>query len=287
MGGRDLDSSDDEDDEGGQAAPAAPAEDTMGTAADEKPPPVTRFYKNQLMQSEWMKALPADLAESWLFTICPAGKRCLVISRKGQTVAYARNGKCIKRFPSSLPGGARWQQPSAKEYCILDCVLDFKTSTFYVLDLMCWRGHEVFDSDTEFRAYWLASKFEEEPAPMHRAHGNPCVFLPMPLVPCTPEGIIAAVTKPYHTAIDGVLFYHKQTHYTPGPTPLVLWLKPEMLQDSLGIPIPPIPPPIKPIEEFDTAMDAGAGAGSAPVVFQPAAGVFAQASAAPRGSDMS
>ena len=38
--------------------------------------------------------------------------------------------------------------------------------------------------------------------------------------------------------IDGLLFYHKRTHYVPGSTPLVGWLKPYMLPEMLGIPVP-------------------------------------------------
>lgn len=39
--------------------------------------------------------------------------------------------------------------------------------------------------------------------------------------------------------VDGLLFYHKQTHYTPGSTPLVGWLRPYMLPEILGLAVPP------------------------------------------------
>ena len=35
--------------------------------------------------------------------------------------------------------------------------------------------------------------------------------------------------------LDGLLFYHKLTHYTFGPTPLVLWLKAYMMPEILGV----------------------------------------------------
>lgn len=38
--------------------------------------------------------------------------------------------------------------------------------------------------------------------------------------------------------IDGLLFYHKRTHYLFGSTPLVVWLKPYMLPEILGIEVP-------------------------------------------------
>jgi len=34
------------------------------------------------------------------------------------------------------------------------------------------------------------------------------------------------------------LFYHKRTHYTFGPSPLVVWLKAYMLPEILGIAVP-------------------------------------------------
>lgn len=38
--------------------------------------------------------------------------------------------------------------------------------------------------------------------------------------------------------VDGLLFYHKQTHYTPGSTPLVGWLRPYMVPEILGLAVP-------------------------------------------------
>jgi len=38
--------------------------------------------------------------------------------------------------------------------------------------------------------------------------------------------------------LDGLLFYHKTTHYTFGPSPLVVWLKAYMLPEILGVSVP-------------------------------------------------
>ena len=40
---------------------------------------------------------------------------------------------------------------------------------------------------------------------------------------------------PFQAEVDGILFYHKETHYTHGPTPLIGWLKPFMMKEILGI----------------------------------------------------
>lgn len=46
--------------------------------------------------------------------------------------------------------------------------------------------------------------------------------------------------------VDGLLFYHRQTHYTPGSTPLVGWLRPYMVADILGVAVPEGPLTTKP-----------------------------------------
>lgn len=46
--------------------------------------------------------------------------------------------------------------------------------------------------------------------------------------------------------VDGLLFYHRQTHYTPGSTPLVGWLRPYMVVDILGMEVPVGPLTAKP-----------------------------------------
>ena len=44
--------------------------------------------------------------------------------------------------------------------------------------------------------------------------------------------------KPFEFDVDGLLFYHREGHYTPGHTPIVLWLKSYMLPEILDISIP-------------------------------------------------
>ena len=36
------------------------------------------------------------------------------------------------------------------EYSILDCVYNEVERTFYVIDLTCWKGHPVYDSEVRF-----------------------------------------------------------------------------------------------------------------------------------------
>ncbi|XP_059160053.1 snurportin-1-like [Physella acuta] len=194
-----------------------------------------RYYKDQLMLSEWLVEVPSDFSTEWLTVLCPVAKRCLVVASKGTTRAYTKSGHCINSFPSHLPGGYR--KNADKDTTILDCLYSEANRTYYILDLMCWNGHTVYDSETEFRFYWLHEKLKEFSSLSSSSNTNPYIFIGLPSFHCTQEDIALAVSSA-EFEIDGVLFYHKRTHYTFGSTPLVVWLKPYMLQEILGIAVP-------------------------------------------------
>ncbi|KAI1904048.1 hypothetical protein AGOR_G00001670 [Albula goreensis] len=205
-----------------------------------------RHYANQLMLSEWLVDVPPDLDTEWLMVVCPVGKRCLVIASKGSTAVYTKSGYCVNRFPSLLPGGNRHNSAMGKDYTILDCIFSEVDRAYYILDIMCWRGHPVYDCSTEFRFFWLQSKVQEEEGLSENAKRNPYRFLSLQSVVCSAEGIQKALAQEYSFKVDGLLFYHRQTHYTPGSTPLVGWLRPYMVTDILGLQVPDCPLTAKP-----------------------------------------
>lgn len=89
-------------------------------------------YKNQLMLSEWLVDVSEDFFHSWLFVVCPIGRRCLVVAARQGTAAYARNGYCLRRFPSNLPGGNK--RTGYGKYTFLDCIFDeVEGVSFYVV----------------------------------------------------------------------------------------------------------------------------------------------------------
>lgn len=191
------------------------------------------------MLSEWLVDIPVDFEENWYAIVCPIAKRCLVLSVKGTTTVYSRSGHRINRFPSGLPGGCRSKrQFSAKDYCILDCLYHESLQTFFVMDIMCWRGHPVYDCDTEFRLYWLTSKLSEVGDDLlNQTILNPYKFIPLEFHMCTMSTLSQIFSIKYPIEVDGVLFLHKSTHYILGRSPLALWLKPHMIPDILNIPV--------------------------------------------------
>lgn len=203
-------------------------------------------YANQLMLSEWLIDVPSDLGQEWIVVVCPVGKRALIVASKGSTSAYTKSGYCVNRFPSLLPGGNKRNSTTGKDYTILDCIYNEVSQTYYVLDVMCWRGHPFYDCQTDFRFYWMHSKLPEEEGLGEKTKLNPFKFVGLKNFPCTPESLCKVLAMDFPFEVDGLLFYHKQTHYSPGSTPLVGWLRPYMVSDVLGMAVPAGPLTTKP-----------------------------------------
>ena len=73
-----------------------------------------------------------------------------------------RNGAVLHaHFESHLPGGSMRGQSGRDAFRILDCTWDEAQQTYWVMDLMCWAGHALYDCSAEFRIYWLTSKLAE------------------------------------------------------------------------------------------------------------------------------
>ncbi|KAB1257022.1 Snurportin-1 [Camelus dromedarius] len=214
-------------------------------------------YANQLMLSEWLIDVPSDLGQEWIVVVCPVGKRALIVA-------------------------SRWGNPVltvcfvCPDYTILDCIYSEVNQTYYVLDVMCWRGHPFYDCQvrtgtppmaspvfsspprrvaqhvglTDFRFYWMHSKLLEEEGLGEKAKLNPVrpgfKFVGLKNFPCTPESLFKVLSMDFPFEVDGLLFYHRQAHYSPGSTPLVGWLRPYMVSDVLGVAVPAGPLTTKP-----------------------------------------
>ncbi|XP_075395514.1 melanoma antigen preferentially expressed in tumors-like [Tenrec ecaudatus] len=107
----------------------------MDVYIDEKLP---KCYANQLMLSEWLIDVPADMGQEWIAVLCPIGKRALIMAFRGCTSTYTKSGYCVDRFPSLLPGGSRQSSWTAIEDTIVQCIHSEAHQTYYVLDLMCF-----------------------------------------------------------------------------------------------------------------------------------------------------
>ena len=215
-----------------EVADQADADDSeLMEVTQEKIYPAQR-YKNQLMLSEWLVEVPKDFVKEWLMVVCPKGKRNLLVAAGGRTSCYSKSGFCIDTFASFLPGGSL---ETSSGYTVLDCIFNTIEQTFYVLDIMCWNNHPVYDSETEFRFFWLASKLQETPELSTISANNSHKIIGLRNYASTEDEILKAINGWEPSAVDGLLFYHKRTHYTFGCTPLVTWLKVYMIKKILNI----------------------------------------------------
>jgi snurportin-1 len=175
-----------------------------------------------LMTAEWLVDVPLDLASHWYITPRPAGRRCLLVASGGLTRAYSRSGK-PRSFPSALPNGSRATR-GGMSTCELDCIWSEQEQTYYVVDLLSWKGHGLTDCSAEFRVYWLGTKLAEARTAISSSR-NPCAIVPLPYAPCTPaqlQQVYAGETPFKGAAKDGMLFLHRESLYEPGPSPLLL-----------------------------------------------------------------
>lgn len=187
------------------------------------------------MLSEWLVDVPSDFEENWLAVIVPLGRRSLVVSARKTTSAYSRAGSLLNNFPSLLPGGSKQSHRVHRDYCILDCIFHEPSQTYYILDVMCWAGHPVYDSDVVFRTFWKENKLKECEAASTYSRSNPLPFLDLPYHPCTKESLSKVLSERPPFEVDGLLFVHKQCRYILGRHPLATWLKPHMIKDVLGV----------------------------------------------------
>ncbi|XP_049787597.1 snurportin-1 isoform X2 [Schistocerca cancellata] len=115
-------------------------------------------------------------------------------------------------------------------------------SKWYVVPCPVGKRTLVVSSRTEFRSYWMETKFQQENSEAtEKSAENPFPFLPLPYRRCTMDAvgdILSGVELP-GGSLDGLLFYHSESHYTAGSTPLVGWLKPHMIPEVLGVDIHP------------------------------------------------
>lgn len=109
-------------------------------------------FKHELLLSEWMLEIPSDLKENWVCKPRPEGKRCLVKANVGVTTrVYLHNQRRFK-FSSALPNGSQYHASGSKP-TILDCIYVDHEKTFYILDVICWKGYYLLDCSTEMRYF--------------------------------------------------------------------------------------------------------------------------------------
>ncbi|XP_018567301.1 snurportin-1 [Anoplophora glabripennis] len=194
--------------------------------------------KYKLMQSEWFTDIPDDLEENWLAKLCPQGFRVLFIAQNNKTIV-STEGRIILNIQSNFPGGGGIE--SRGGITILDCIFNRSTKTIFVLDCLFWNSMSMLDSEASFRFFWLKTKFNESPSLLNYKKYNFSLLEVLPahrsLIQDKMFTLLSVGEQKY--PYDGVVFYHKESNYTFGYTPLVAWLASYMLPEKLHIDVSP------------------------------------------------
>lgn len=194
------------------------------------------LYKNQLQLSEWWMEKPEDI-ENWYIRPCPKGMRCLVVATEGRTEVYNKRGRFINRFRSRLPGDQRQRQSTT----MLDCVFVPTLSEYFVLDVLAYGGQDLTDCEASFRFYWIQSRLQEDNLDRVSVQ-NQHAFRTIDNCECGDDVALNTFLASFPLwesntpELDGFLFYHKESAYVSGTTPLVLWLFAFMLPEVLNVP---------------------------------------------------
>ncbi|XP_053688073.1 snurportin-1 [Sabethes cyaneus] len=192
----------------------------------------SKLYRNKVQLSEWMYERPEDLS-SWILVPCPVGRRCLLVIRRGIAVAYDKNGRSITKFTTRLGKKQR--------VTVLDCFLA-KNHTFYAVDLLVYNEMDLVQCDCQLRFLWLRSKAEEDllQEKIRSPKESSWRLEIAPMFDCAEHSQVTDCLSRHpmfpgeNVKLDGLLFYHKESNYIYGKTPLVTWLYPFMVPDLLG-----------------------------------------------------
>lgn len=183
------------------------------------------WRESPVCMPDWMTDVPKQMSTEWCVGVRPDGRRAVVIAANGRTTVRSRNGQHLRRggpFRSRLPGGNTTEGAKGGT-TVLDCVLSEQDPNVLVaIDVMVWNDTFLYDCNFEFRQFWLQTRLGEVDA----ANDTPLRFVPLQYQDATVDAILTA----YHYAAthpfsDGLLFYHREGHYSLGTTPLVLQWK--------------------------------------------------------------
>lgn len=182
--------------------------------------------RNILMLSEWMMAKPDNL-EDYLLIPCPKGTRVSVSvgdPPSTKTQLFAKNGMHLLDVKTNLPNNT-----------LLDCIYNKSNKIIYILDVLMYAGRDVVNTDAAFRRFWIKSKFMEDGIRSFDGGVKIKTILDFDFV--NPQSVYEVFQKyPMFDdggKLDGFLFYHKESLYTCGESPLILWLFPFMIDEVL------------------------------------------------------
>lgn len=182
------------------------------------------YYKLQL--SEWLEEKIHP--ENWFLVPIPKGVVHVLVVRPSKqnkpTLVYFKDNHFFKKMRTNLPLNT-----------ILDCYYNGSTKTFYVLDVLAYKGSDLRMTTCDFRFFWIKNKMIDDDLGVIDDSGMKMESLAYYDMENLEETLARFENFPMfennEPELDGLLFYHKDSHYVEGKTPLVLWLFPFMVPE--------------------------------------------------------
>ena len=107
-------------------------------------------YSKMLTYYDYMINIPKNFDnQNWLCVVKPLGERVLIISRKQMTFCIDLTGNLKFTFYSLLPNGC--PKNLVEKSIVLDCILNKHTNTFYIMDVIFWRGVNYTNHEAALR----------------------------------------------------------------------------------------------------------------------------------------
>lgn len=191
---------------------------------------LVRKYRDILMLPELLDEIPEDFSKYWSAVPYPNGIRCSVIAGNGKTDSRSESGiKLCDTFESLIPGGSYRSTIGSRS--IFDCIFVEKEKTFYVLDLIMWKGLDFIDCECECRFFMRNSRLEEIDHIHTIRKGNDYIFKPLKYYLCNKEGLKKA--REENGFLEGMLFFHNEANYISERNPLMCGLSKEKINSLI------------------------------------------------------
>uniref|UniRef100_A0A0B7B4X4 Snurportin-1 n=1 Tax=Arion vulgaris TaxID=1028688 RepID=A0A0B7B4X4_9EUPU len=195
--------------------------------------------RHSTMLSHFLETVPENFEEDWLCIVCPAGKRRVLVAASISTQTYRKDGKPDMTFKSCLPNGSPQQTEVMKynDLTILDAVFCTQSKQFYIIDMLHWKHYPYYETEAEFRAFFLPEKYSQLKTPTELSENNEYPLILLEKFPCSDSSIEQALNETAYK-VEGLLFINKKSIYECTDSPNSLLLRLDQLEKVLGIPVP-------------------------------------------------
>ncbi|KAH9524808.1 hypothetical protein Btru_027918 [Bulinus truncatus] len=195
--------------------------------------------KHPVMLSLYMEEAPEQLEQDWYFVVCPMGSRRLLVAANDTTQSYDSKGKPDLKFNSCLPNGGQTYVNNYKYFdlTILDTIFSSELKKFYILDMLHWKHYPYYDSEAEFRYFFLKDKYSELKEPLTVSEANEYPIDLLEKVQYSQSNLESALKK-FEQKVDGLLFIRKSSPYVCHDSHETFWMKLDQMEKILGYPAP-------------------------------------------------